>query len=170
MIARLTSLCLAASLLSCAPAQRLPDADLADERGWIFMDQLKMVAFAAPDPRDYAVIVACEGEEALRFYHRTLRPEELTDAPSLTLQSGRHVLTLPGERQDERATPPPVAVAPDGEITGVTIMAVAPRNAPVVENFLATGDLQLRSGARITRADAAPNETAALRALWDRCA
>ena len=169
MIARLTSVCLAASLLACAPAQRLPDANLADEHGWIFMTQLKMVAFAAPDPRDYSVIVACEGEDALRFYHRTIRPEELSGAPSLTLQSGRHALTLAGERQDERMSPPPVGLAPDGEITGVTIMAVAPHNAPVIENFLATGDLQLRSGARVTNADAAPNEAAALRALWDRC-
>jgi hypothetical protein len=169
MIARLTPLCLAAALLACAPAQRLPDADLTDDRGWIFMHQLKMVAFAAPDPRDYSVIVGCEGGDALRFYHRTIRPDELNGAPSLTLQSGRHVLTLPGERQDERMSPPPVGLAPDGEITGVTIMAVAPRNAPVLENFLATGDLQLRSGARVTHADAAPNEAAALRALWDRC-
>jgi hypothetical protein len=134
------------------------------------MHQIKMVAFAAADPRDYSVIVSCEGADALRFYHRTIRPEELTGEPSLTLQSGRHALTLPGERQDERASPPPVGLAPDGEITGVTITAVAPRNAHVLENFLATGDLELRSGARVTNADAAPNEAAALRALWDRCA
>ena len=169
MLARLRSLCLAAALISCAPAQRLPDADITDDRGWIFMDQLKMVAFAAPDPRDYSVIVACEGAGALRFYHRTIRPEELTGVASLMLQSGRHALTLAGERQDERMSPPPVGLAPDGDITGVTIMAVAPRNAPVLENFFATGDLQLRSGARATDVDAAPNETAALRALWDRC-
>ena len=165
---RLMPLCAAIALISCAPSPRLPEADLTDDRGWIFMDQLKMAAFA-PDPREYALIVSCEGAEAVRFHHRTIRPEELTGAPTLTLLSGRHALTLSGERQDERMTPPPVGIAPDGDITGVTIMAVAPRNAPVLENFLVTGDLQLRSGARVTDVDAAPNETAALRALWDRC-
>ena len=170
MNGRAMAMCAAAALISCAPAQRLPDADLTDSQGWIFMDQLNMAAFAAPDPREYALIVACDGPERLRLYHRGLQPEELNGDTSLMLQSGPHELTLAGQRQDDRVTPPPVVEAEPGDLIGISIMAVAPLDSAVLRNFLDSGELQLRSGAHVTQADAAPNETAALRAMWERCA
>jgi hypothetical protein len=153
-------------LTSCAPT---PDNRLearADAAGsWQVMRGIKLATFSASDPGEYDLMIFCDPPDHVRIYHLTA-PDALGDASNLILTSGAERTELAGQREEVRATPPPVSSAP-GPLLGVRVHARLARDEPLMRAFLHSGRLEAISGAHVTRADASRAEKSMLAAFFE---
>jgi hypothetical protein len=129
------------------------------------MHHIKLAAFSASDPSEYDLMIFCDAPDHVRVYHLA-PPEALGDASDLVLRSGNVRVALQGQREEVRATPPPVSADP-GPLLGVRVHARIATTAPVMAAFLQSGNLEAGSGQHITHANAGEADRAMLAAFFD---
>src|SRR5690349_8231813 len=162
---RLLSIALVSlGLTACAPVGvSAPRGESAGE--WHVLSHIKMAAFSVNDPRTYDLMIFCDDAAHVRLFHTV--PLDEADS-NLVLRSRRASLVLRGERQETRATPPPVSSDP-GPLAGYVVMARLEKESALSREFDRSGQLQVRTGAYQSVATDG-DEADALRQLWTACA